>query len=112
MKTINSFYSPNFDNIKRNNSEIKYLIFHYTGMKSEVSAIKRLCDLSSKASCHYFIKNNGEILTLVPDLYISWHAGVSAWKKYRSINKYSIGIEISNPGHNNNYKKHKNKSRN
>ena len=99
MKSIYSFYSPNFDNNKRNKSEIKYLIFHYTGMRSEKSAIKRLCDLSSKVSCHYFIKKDGSILNLVPDKYISWHAGISSWKKLRNINKYSIGIEIHNPGH-------------
>ena len=99
MKSINSFYSPNFDNNKRNKSEIKYLIFHYTGMRSEKSAIKRLCDLSSKVSCHYFIKKDGSILSLVPDKFISWHAGISSWKKLRNINKYSIGIEIHNPGH-------------
>ena len=56
-------------------------------------------------SSHYFIKNNGTILTLVPDLYIAWHAGISSWKNYKSINKNSIGIEISNPGHNHKYKK-------
>ena len=49
------------------------------------------------------IKKNGEILTLVPELYIAWHAGVSNWKNFKSINNYSIGIEISNPGHDNNY---------
>ena len=36
---------------------------------------------------HYLIKNNGEIITLVPELYISWHAGVSFWKNYHSLNK-------------------------
>ena len=36
-------YSPNFNKKKRSNSsEVKYLIFHYTGMKSENAAIKRL----------------------------------------------------------------------
>ena len=98
-------YSPNFDTKKRKIKEIKFIIFHYTGMKKEVDAIKRLTNFKSKVSCHYFIKNSGEILTLVPDLYISWHAGVSSWKNYKSINKYSIGIEISNPGHENGYKK-------
>ena len=33
-------YSPNFDNKKRSASKVKYLIFHYTGMKSENAAIK------------------------------------------------------------------------
>ena len=97
-------YSPNFDIKKRKIKDIKFIIFHYTGMKKEVDAIKRLTNFKSKVSCHYFIKNSGEILTLVPDLYISWHAGKSSWKNYKSINKYSIGIEISNPGHSHNYK--------
>tara|TARA_Y100001970_G_C14166353_1_gene821510 strand:- start:97 stop:837 length:741 start_codon:yes stop_codon:yes gene_type:complete len=101
--TIN--YSPNFEIKKRKFKEIKFLVFHYTGMKREIDAIKKLTSNKSKVSSHYFIKNNGEILSLVPDLYIAWHAGVSAWRKYKSINKYSIGIEISNPGHDNIYSK-------
>ena len=74
-------------------------------MRKEIEAIKRLTNPKSKVSCHYFIKKNGEILTLVPDLYISWHAGISKWKNFKSLNKYSIGVEISNPGHNSSYKK-------
>ena len=98
-------YSPNFDPKRRKISEIKFIVFHYTGMKSERDAITQLTKQGSKVSSHYLIKNNGQILNLVPDLYIAWHAGVSAWKKYKSINKYSIGIEISNPGHENKYRK-------
>ena len=98
-------YSPNFDLKKRRLKQIKFIIFHYTGMKKQKDAITQLTNIKSKVSSHYFIKNNGEILTLVPDLYIAWHAGVSSWKKYKSINKYSIGIEISNPGHEHSYKK-------
>ena len=92
-------YSINFDPKKRKIKEIKFIIYHYTGMKKEIDALNRLTSEKSKVSSHYFIKNNGKILTLVPDLYIAWHSGVSSWKKYNSINKYSIGIEISNPGH-------------
>ena len=98
-------YSPNFDQKKRKIKQIRFIIFHYTGMKNEKDAIKRLTDSKSKVSSHYFIKNNGSIITLVPELYVSWHAGISSWKNYKSINKYSIGIEISNPGHGNKYKK-------
>ncbi len=92
-------YSPNFDIKKRTTSSVKYLIFHYTGMRSEKTAIKRLTNNTSKVSCHYFIKSNGEIIKIVPDLYIAWHAGKSSWKKDKSLNANSIGIEISNPGH-------------
>ena len=96
-------YSPNFDSKKRKSKEIKFIIFHYTGMKKEVDAISKLTNENSKVSSHYFIKKNGEIITLVPDLYIAWHAGISCWKNYKSLNKYSLGIEISNPGHNYQY---------
>jgi N-acetylmuramoyl-L-alanine amidase len=98
-------YSPNFDEKRRDSKKIKFLIFHYTGMKNESEAINRLTDIRSKVSSHYLIKNNGGIITLVPDLYIAWHAGISSWKNYKSLNKHSIGIEISNPGHDFKYKK-------
>jgi N-acetylmuramoyl-L-alanine amidase len=62
-------YSPNFENTKRKLNQIKFIIFHYTGMKKESEAIKKLTDIKSKVSCHYFIKNNGEIIVMVPDLY-------------------------------------------
>ena len=98
-------YSPNFDPKKRKFNKIKFIIFHYTGMKNEKDAIQRLTNIKSKVSSHYFIKNNGEVINLVPELYVSWHAGISSWQNYKSINKHSIGIEISNPGHDNKYKK-------
>ena len=104
MIEIEHFYSPNFDAIKRKKENIKFLIFHYTGMKTEKSALKRLCNRNSKVSSHYFIKKNGSIINLVPDLYVSWHAGISSWKKVNKLNKYSIGIEIHNPGHQYGYK--------
>ena len=98
-------YSPNFNPKKRKTSQIKFLIFHYTGMKKESNAIKKLTNSNSKVSCHYFIKNNGETLVMIPDLYVAWHAGKSQWKNYRLLNKNSIGVEINNPGHKFNYKK-------
>ena len=103
LKTILN-YSPNFNPKKRPSKQIKFIIFHYTGMKSESNALKRLTDIQSKVSCHYLIKNNGEIVKIVPDLYIAWHAGKSSWKNYKSLNQNSIGIEITNPGHEYGYK--------
>ena len=97
-------YSLNFNSRKRSFKQIKFLIFHYTGMKRESEAIKKLTTMKSEVSSHYFIKNNGQIVLMVPDLYTAWHAGKSSWKNYKSLNKYSIGIEINNPGHQINYK--------
>ena len=73
-------------------------------MKRESDALNRLTNIQSKVSSHYLIKNNGEVVTMVPDLYVAWHAGKSNWKNYKSLNRYSIGIEISNPGHQFSYK--------
>ena len=98
-------YSINFNPLKRPKKSIQFIIIHYTGMKKEIHAIKRLCNFMSQVSSHYFIKNNGDLLNLVPDLYVAWHAGKSSWKRYKLLNKFSIGIEISNPGHEHGYKK-------
>ena len=92
-------YSPNFDFKKRKSKQIKFLIFHYTGMRKESDAINRLTNIQSEVSSHYLIKKNGDIVVMVPDLYVAWHAGKSFWKNFKSLNKNSIGIEISNPGH-------------
>ena len=96
---IREIYSPNFDAKPRKNHFIKFLIIHYTGMKNEKLAIQRLSKIQSEVGTNYFIKKNGEIILMVPDLYIAWHAGISQWGKYKFLNKHSIGIEISNPGH-------------
>jgi N-acetylmuramoyl-L-alanine amidase len=74
-------------------------------MKKESEAINRLTNLQSEVSCHFFIKNNGEIIKIVPETYVAWHAGKSSWERYKSLNRYSLGIEIANPGHEFGYKK-------
>ena len=96
-------YSPNFNFPKRSKNRIKFIILHYTGMKKESAAIKRLQDPKSKVSSHYLIKKNGQIINLVPDRYEAWHAGVSSWQNFKFLNKNSIGVEVTNPGHQHGY---------
>jgi N-acetylmuramoyl-L-alanine amidase len=98
-------YSPNFNLPKRSKNQIYFIIIHYTGMKKESAAIKRLSHDLTNVSTHYLIKKNGETVRLVPDLYEAWHAGKSSWKKTKSLNKNSIGIEIQNQGHEYRYEK-------
>ena len=99
MKNFEAIYSINFDKIPRSPKKIIYVIYHYTGMQSQKKAIKRLSNKNSKVSCHYFIKRNGNIINMVPDKFIAWHAGVSNWKNHKNLNDKSIGIEIQNSGH-------------
>ena len=54
-------------------------------MKKETDAINRLCNPNSKVSSHYFIKNDGDIIKLVPESYEAWHAGISRWKKFKLL---------------------------
>ena len=91
--TIN--YSPNFEIKRRKKKQVKYLVFHYTGMKSEKSAIDRLTKIQSEVSSHYLIKKNGEILRLVPDLYVAWHSGKSEWFNEKSLSEILMSLFIS-----------------
>ena len=101
--------SPKFKTKIRSNKGIKIIVIHYTGMQSEVDALNRLTDFKSKVSCHYLINEKGQIINIIPDNHTAWHAGKSRWGKLSSLNKYSIGIELVNPGHNFGYKKFRKK---
>ena len=52
--------SPNFDKKERT---VKYIIIHYTDMKTLSSAIKRLQSKVAKVSCHYVISKKGTHLS-------------------------------------------------
>ena len=97
--------SPNFSKKQRNNRNINYIIIHYTGMQSKRVSLNRLLSKKHKVSSHYLIDRRGITIQMVNDKNIAWHAGKSRWKKLNSLNKYSIGIELHNPGHEHGYKK-------
>jgi N-acetylmuramoyl-L-alanine amidase len=75
------------------------VIIHYTGMKSGEAALTRMCDPQTKVSAHYMVEEDGRVFQLVDEAKRAWHAGVSFWDGRDNINKYSIGIELVNPGH-------------
>ena len=74
-------------------------------MKNDKESLKKLTSFNSNVSCHYYITESGNLINMVPDSYVAWHAGKSSWGKEKSLNNKSIGIEISNPGHEHGYKK-------
>lgn len=93
---ISFFPSPNFT--KKRNRKIKFLIIHYTGMKTIAESIKRLQDVKQKVSAHYLLDYDGSIIQMVKDKNIAWHAGLSYWDGKKNLNNNSIGIEIQNKG--------------
>ena len=68
-------------------------------MQSEIESIKRLKNPKFKVSCHYLINRKGNVIQLIKDKNIAWHAGKSKWKKFINLNRNSIGIELTNKGH-------------
>ena len=98
MNIITDF-SPNFSKKNRSIKEIQFVIIHYTGMQSEIESIKRLKNSKFKVSCHYLINRKGEVIQMVKDKNIAWHAGKSKWKNFKNLNNRSIGIELVNKGH-------------
>ena len=97
--------SPNYSKVAKKRRQILFIIIHYTGMQSEIESIERLKDPKAKVSCHYLINRKGNIIQMVKDSNIAWHAGKSKWKNILNLNQNSIGIELVNKGHNFGYQK-------
>ncbi|HEY3698865.1 MAG TPA: N-acetylmuramoyl-L-alanine amidase [Spongiibacteraceae bacterium] len=74
------------------------LIIHFTAGASAQSSVSWLCSPQSKASAHIVIGRDGSITQLVPFDTIAWHAGASSYDGRSGYNRFSIGIELDNPG--------------
>ena len=105
MNFINKYKSANF-NFRKKGHKIKYIILHYTAIKSDYEAIQHLIDKQNKVSSHFLINKKGKIFSLVDLRKRAWHAGQSFWKGDKDINSNSIGIELDNTGHYINFEKY------
>ena len=97
MKTIPR-PSSNFD-ARPKGGPIDILLMHYTGMRTAVAALARLCDPQARVSAHYTVDEDGTVYAHVDEKMRAFHAGVSYWAGTTDINARSIGIEVVNPGH-------------
>lgn len=83
-------------------SPVRAVVVHYTGAGSFEGSVRWLCDPASKASAHFAISRDGEIVQLVPLDRRAWHAGLSEividGKTISNVNDCSIGIELANHG--------------
>ena len=83
--------------LRRADTEIEFIILHYTAMSTEKS-LERLCDPVHEVSCHYLIDPSGVCYQLVDNNRRAWHAGKSYWRGYHDLNSRSLGIELVNSG--------------
>lgn len=74
------------------------IIIHYTAGANAESSIATLTDADEGVSAHVVISKDGEITQLVPFNKKAWHAGTSHYRERTGMNRYSIGIELDNPG--------------
>jgi N-acetylmuramoyl-L-alanine amidase len=92
--------SPNFTPWQK--KENLLIVIHWTAGAIE-SAINWFVNPDSKVSAHYLIDRFGEVVQMVSEDSVAWHAGESAWKDYptfgiwNSLNPCSIGIELEGP---------------
>ena len=98
MQITNSI--NNEGNPKRDVKDIKSIILHHTGTNNDSQNYLNRTDY---ISCNYLIKKTGEVVRLMEDDRIAYHAGVSEWKgldtKGNSLNWCTIGIEIESNGY-------------
>jgi len=83
-------------------ANMKFIVAHWTGGSSASSAQSWLSNPQAKASAHFILDRNGQVIQLVPTDKVAWHVGPSEWKtatgNYTQLNRYSIGIEYVNLG--------------
>ena len=106
---IRHLKSENYTSYPTKKRKIQVIVVHYTGMKTLQSAVERLLYSKNKVSSHYLISRTGEVLQLVKDNNIAWHAGISNWFNFKNLNNNSIGIELENKGHQHGYQNFTNK---
>ena len=70
---------------RKKNKTVKYIVIHYTGMKSLKDSYFRLNDINSEVSVHYLISRKGIIYNLLCPRLKAWHAGESKWKDHINI---------------------------
>lgn len=88
---------------RKEGERLEFIIIHGTWMVGDEGALARLTDPVAEVSCHYYITRSGEVIQLVPEAEVAFHAGKShavngmGWT-VEGLNGWSLGIEIANSG--------------
>jgi N-acetylmuramoyl-L-alanine amidase len=73
------------------------IVIHYAVTTSAL-ATARVLRARDYVSCHLTIDRDGTVIQQVPFNRIAFHAGASTYENKTNVNRFSIGIEVSNPG--------------
>ncbi|RYG59882.1 MAG: N-acetylmuramoyl-L-alanine amidase [Alphaproteobacteria bacterium] len=88
---------------RRQGEKLEFVIVHGTWMAGDEGALHRLTDTAAEVSCHYYITRGGEVIQLVREHEVAFHAGRSravnaAGVEVDGLNGWSLGIELANSG--------------
>ncbi len=75
------------------------IVMHYTASYDDASPIAIFQRPNSGVSAHFVVDVDGMITQLVATRDSAWHAGFGEYKGRQEVNRFSVGIEIVNPGH-------------
>ena len=74
---------------------IDLVVLHYTGSLSLEGTISWFLNPVSQVSAHYVIGRAGELVRMVQEADVAWHAGRAAtWGGLGFVNSRSVGIEL------------------
>lgn len=77
----------------------KLIVLHDTasppGARGDIAWLTRK---GGNSSAHLVVDVDGKVTQLMPFKLQAWHAGKSVYKGEANVNRFSIGIEIDNPG--------------
>lgn len=77
---------------------LRFIVVHYTAGVNYEADVRTLSSSSVQASCQLVVSPEGKVTQIGSFRDIMWHAGRSSWRGLSSLNSYSIGIEVTNPG--------------
>ncbi len=75
------------------------IVMHYTAGYTASSAINTFASQASEASAQFVVETNGTLTQMVSTHQCAWHAGGGYYQLRPKVNRFSIGIEIVNPGY-------------
>jgi len=94
--------SPNYK-LGSASRKITAIVIHYTGSMNMDGTVSWFLNPAAKVSAHYVVGREGQVLQMVHDQDVAWHAGRSAMRpelpdgdphKETNVNAFSIGIEL------------------
>lgn len=77
---------------------IDTIVLHGTDGANAMSSAHYLARNDTSVSAHLVVARSGQVIQLLPFNVRAWHAGVSEYAGRKSLNDFSIGIEIDNAG--------------